>query len=45
MEGGEQLENLQENLIREQRYQDLMENIKDFIAKATPEKGGKAEVV
>lgn len=45
MEGGEQLENLQENLIREQRYQNLMENIKDFIAKATPEKGGRAEGV
>lgn len=45
MEGGEQLEKLQENLIREQRYQDLMENIKNLIAKTTPDKDGKAEVV
>lgn len=45
MEGGEQLEKLQENLIREQRYKDLMENIKDLIGKVTPEKDGKAEVV
>lgn len=44
MEGGEQLEKLQENLIREQRYQDVMENIKDF-TKEVQETDGKAKVV
>lgn len=33
MEGGEQLETLQESLLRHQRYQAVMSEISDFIAR------------
>lgn len=33
MEGGEALEQLQESLLRQQRYQTLMEEIEEFVKK------------
>lgn len=44
MEGGEQLAQLHENLIREQRYQDVMEDIKNF-TQQVQESDGKADLV
>ncbi|XP_046960713.1 peptide chain release factor 1 [Vanessa cardui] len=41
MEGGEQLEELQESLLRHQRYQTIMADINDFIARYKAETTGK----
>ncbi|XP_047533932.1 peptide chain release factor 1 [Vanessa atalanta] len=41
MEGGEQLEELQESLLRHQRYQTIMADINEFIARYKAETTGK----
>lgn len=41
MEDGEQLEKLQESLLKHQRYETLMTEINDFIAKYKAEGSGK----
>lgn len=42
MQGGEPLEQLQEALLRQQRYQTVMAEINDFIAKYKAETSGKS---
>lgn len=42
MQGGEQLEELQESLLHQKRYQDLMADIEDFIARHKTETSSKS---